>query len=113
MMELGLEYSCIQAIYKILVVQIASGTFLLEASLLSMEMFSNVVKKGLGLLATDSLMFEDKRTKPFVELYATNESKFFEDFGHAMRKVSVLNVKVGKKGEVRNRCDSFNNLDTN
>ncbi|CAI8587904.1 unnamed protein product [Vicia faba] len=95
MMELGLEYSCIQAIYKDFICAYIN------------------VKKGLGLLATDSLMFEDKRTKPFVELYATNESKFFEDFGHAMRKVSVLNVKVGKKGEVRNRCDSFNNLDTN
>ncbi|XP_058762053.1 peroxidase 31-like [Vicia villosa] len=77
------------------------------------NMYYKNVKRGLGLLATDSLMFEDKRTKPFVELYAENESKFFEDFGHAMRKVSVLNVKVGKNGEVRNRCDSFNNLDTN
>lgn len=77
------------------------------------NMYFKNVKSGLGLLATDSLMAVDNRTKPFVDLYAENQKKFFEDFGHAMRKVSVMNVKVGKAGEVRHRCDSFNELDVN
>jgi peroxidase len=77
------------------------------------NMYFRNLKRGLGLLATDSLMFEDKRTKPFVELYATNQTKFFEDFGQAMRKVSVLHIKAGKEGEIRNRCDNFNQLNTN
>ena len=77
------------------------------------NMYFKNLKKGLGLLATDSLMFEDKRTRPYVEMYAQDEKKFFEDFAHAMRKVSVLNVKVGKQGEIRHRCDTFNDLNAN
>ncbi|XP_027192657.1 peroxidase 6-like [Cicer arietinum] len=77
----------------------------------TMSAFNDVMTPGL--LATDSLMAVDNRTKPFVDLYAENQKKFFEDFGHAMRKVSVMNVKVGKAGEVRHRCDSFNELDVN
>lgn len=54
----------------------------------------------------------DERTKPLVDLYASNEKKFFEDFAQSMIKVSLMNVKTGKHGEVRRRCDAFNNLKT-
>ncbi|KAK7362029.1 hypothetical protein VNO77_04126 [Canavalia gladiata] len=74
------------------------------------NMYYKNLQKGMGLLATDSAMFVDKRTKPFVDMYAANQNKFFQDFAHAMEKVSVLNIKTGKKGEVRRRCDSFNQL---
>lgn len=77
------------------------------------NMYYRNLKKGLGLLATDSAMVEDKRTQPFVDMYASNQSKFFEDFAHAMNKVSVLRVKTGRDGEVRHRCDTFNALDNN
>ncbi|KAG0466722.1 hypothetical protein HPP92_017685 [Vanilla planifolia] len=66
--------------------------------------------KGLGLLATDQKMAADPRTAPFVRLYAANETAFFEDFSHAMQKLSHYGVKTGRKGEVRRRCDVFNNL---
>jgi peroxidase len=45
-------------------------------------------------------------------MYAANENKFFQDFAHAMEKVSVYNVKTGRKGEVRHRCDAFNSITT-
>jgi peroxidase len=66
----------------------------------------------LGLLDSDSALANDQRTKPYVDMYAANENKFFQDFAHAMEKVSVYNVKTGRKGEVRHRCDAFNSITT-
>ncbi|OIV98837.1 hypothetical protein TanjilG_08493 [Lupinus angustifolius] len=71
--------------------------------------FNNILK-GLGLLASDHLLGVDPRTRPIVEQYAKDEKVFFQDFANAMEKVSVFGVKTGHKGEVRNRCDQFNNL---
>ncbi|CAL5396174.1 unnamed protein product [Camellia sinensis] len=73
--------------------------------------FSNL-QKGLGLLASDQALLTDPRTKKYVDLYAADQNAFFNDFAHVMEKVSVYNVKTGKKGEVRHRCDAFNKLDT-
>ncbi|CAN6676048.1 unnamed protein product [Malus baccata var. baccata] len=71
--------------------------------------FQNL-QRGLGLLATDNALVTDPRTKPFVDLYAADQAKFFEDFGQAIQRVSLMKVKTGKHGEVRRRCDAFNNL---
>ncbi|CAL9105798.1 peroxidase 31-like [Musa acuminata AAA Group] len=68
--------------------------------------------RGLGLLASDTALAADPRTKSFVQLYAANQTAFFEDFSHAMEKLSVHGVKTGRKGEIRRRCDVFNNLST-
>ncbi|KAK7317577.1 hypothetical protein RJT34_01932 [Clitoria ternatea] len=74
------------------------------------NMYYRNLKSGLGLLATDSAMYGDQRTKPFVDMYANDQARFFKDFASVMEKLSVLHVKTGRKGEVRNRCDSFNQL---
>ncbi|KAL0922253.1 hypothetical protein M5K25_006224 [Dendrobium thyrsiflorum] len=66
--------------------------------------------KGLGLLATDQKIAADPRTAPLVKLYAENQTAFFEDFAHSMQKLSIYGVKTGRYGEVRRRCDAFNNL---
>lgn len=73
--------------------------------------YSNL-QNGLGLLATDQALAFDTRTKPLVDLYAENQSAFFDAFARAMEKVSVLGVKTGRKGEVRRRCDVPNSLQT-
>lgn len=72
------------------------------------NMYYQNLPRGLGLLASDNAMVKDPRTKPFVELYATNQTAFFNDFAHAMEKLSVYQIKTGRKGEVRHRCDQFN-----
>ncbi|KAL2344275.1 hypothetical protein Fmac_005560 [Flemingia macrophylla] len=76
--------------------------------------FDNVyfknLRRGLGLLASDSAMFGDPRTRPFVDTYANDQTKFFQDFSLALSKLSSLQVKTGSLGEVRTRCDSFNSL---
>ncbi|CAL0307995.1 unnamed protein product [Lupinus luteus] len=70
--------------------------------------YKNILK-GLGLMTSDYLLSVDPRTRPIVEEYAKDQQAFFVDFAKAMEKVSVLGVKTGNKGEVRNRCDQFNN----
>ncbi|XP_062220978.1 peroxidase 31-like [Phragmites australis] len=66
------------------------------------------LQRGLGLLSTDEELWTDPRTKPFVQLYAANATTFFDDFGRAMEKLSLLGVKTGADGEIRRRCDTYN-----
>ncbi|OAY47723.1 peroxidase 65 [Manihot esculenta] len=76
------------------------------------NMYYQNLPKGLGLLITDNLLMKDPRTKPIAELYAKDQTVFFTDFSDAMEKLSVLEVKSGTEGEVRNRCDQFNSIKT-
>lgn len=64
--------------------------------------------KGLGLLESDHGLFNDPRTKPYVELYARDQNEFFKAFARAMEKLSLYGIKTGRRGEVRRRCDAFN-----
>ncbi|KAL1569938.1 peroxidase [Salvia divinorum] len=74
--------------------------------------FANL-QNGLGLLASDQILASDPRTKPFVDAYAKDQNKFFQDFAKAMEKVGVLDIKTGDKGEVRKRCDTPNTTKLN
>ncbi|OVA14738.1 Plant peroxidase [Macleaya cordata] len=74
------------------------------------NMYYQNLERGLGLLASDNALIRDPRTKPFAELYATNQTAFFQAFSHAMEKLSVYGIKTGHKGEVRHRCDAFNSI---
>ncbi|KAG0471831.1 hypothetical protein HPP92_016377 [Vanilla planifolia] len=74
------------------------------------NMYYRNLLRGLGLLATDQKLAADPRTAPFVGVYAANQTAFFEDFAYTMQKLSVYGVKTGRQGEVRRRCDAFNNL---
>jgi peroxidase len=68
------------------------------------------LQRGFGLLASDSVLMSDPRTRPFVLRYALNQTAFFQDFAKAMQKLSLYRVLTGPEGEVRRRCDSFNNI---
>lgn len=76
------------------------------------NMYFKNLPRGLGLLSSDNALVKDPRTKPFVQLYASNQTKFFNDFSRAMEKLSLYGVKTGSDGEVRNRCDQFNTVST-
>ncbi|PON93332.1 Peroxidase [Trema orientale] len=76
------------------------------------NMYYQNLKRGLGLLKSDHALFKDPRTKPIIELYANDQKRFFDAFSHAMEKLSVHDVKTGRKGEVRRRCDAFNSIET-
>ncbi|KAK9277863.1 hypothetical protein L1049_027420 [Liquidambar formosana] len=76
------------------------------------NMYYQNLPRGLGLLASDHAMVVDRRTKPIAELYARNQTAFFEDFARAMEKLSIYGIKTGRMGEVRHRCDMFNSIQT-
>ncbi|KAK6913164.1 hem peroxidase [Dillenia turbinata] len=73
------------------------------------NMYFQNLPKGLGLLASDRAMYSDPRTRYHADLYAKDQNAFFEAFGKAMEKLSVYGVKLGENGEIRRRCDAFNN----
>ncbi|XP_010498932.1 PREDICTED: peroxidase 6-like [Camelina sativa] len=72
------------------------------------NMYYKNLKHGYGLLQSDHAIAFDNRTRSLVDLYAANETAFFDAFAKAMEKVSEKNVKTGKLGEVRRRCDQYN-----
>ncbi|XP_057950748.1 peroxidase 31-like [Malania oleifera] len=76
------------------------------------NMYFQNLPRGLGLLASDHAFVADPRTRPIVEQYAKDQKVFFDDFAHAMEKLSVYGIKTGRKGEVRHRCDAFNSIKT-
>lgn len=72
------------------------------------NMYFQNLPKGLVLLATDHTMATDPRTRQFTDLYAKNQSAFFEAFGRAMEKLGLYGIKTGRRGEIRRRCDALN-----
>ncbi|XP_073156110.1 peroxidase 31-like [Henckelia pumila] len=70
--------------------------------------YSNL-QKGLGLMSSDHALSSDPRTRGYVELYSRNQTSFFQAFATAMEKLSLYGVKTGTNGEIRRRCDAFNN----
>ncbi|XP_078443540.1 peroxidase 41-like [Wolffia australiana] len=74
------------------------------------NMYYRNLMRGMGLLATDQALAEDRRTRRYVRRYAGNQTAFFVDFARAVEKLSVYGVKTGRHGEVRRRCDQFNSL---
>lgn len=72
------------------------------------NMYYKNLKHGYGLLESDQAIAVDERTRTFVDLYAANETAFFDAFAKAMEKFSERNVKTEKLGDVRRRCDQYN-----
>ncbi|XP_010528275.1 PREDICTED: peroxidase 63-like [Tarenaya hassleriana] len=72
------------------------------------NMYFQNIPKGIGLLESDHGLGSDPRTRPFVELYARDQERFFKDFARAMQKLSLYGVKTGRRGEIRRRCDAIN-----
>ena len=76
------------------------------------NMYYKNLQRGLGLLLSDQAMLMDNRTRPFVDLFAANQTAFFDSFARSMEKLSVYKLKTNKDGEVRRKCDQFNTLQT-
>eukprot|EP01018_Ginkgo_biloba_P007562 Gb_11098 [translate_table: standard] len=70
--------------------------------------FYRNLPNGLGLLASDQILYTDLRSRGLVQAYATNQAAFFNAFVAAMDKLSTVGVKTGRQGDVRKRCDAFN-----
>ncbi|KAK4254285.1 hypothetical protein QN277_009688 [Acacia crassicarpa] len=68
--------------------------------------FSNL-GKGQGILQSDQVLWSDASTKPFVQRYLGGNI-FNVEFGKAMVKMSNIEVKTGKNGEIRKKCSAVN-----
>ncbi|GMH29168.1 hypothetical protein Nepgr_031011 [Nepenthes gracilis] len=75
-------------------------------------LFDNQYYKNLmaheGLFQSDSVLFDDQRTRTLVELFANDEGSFFDRWGESFFKLSSIGVKTGDEGEIRHSCSSTN-----
>ena len=74
--------------------------------------FDNVyyqnLQKGQGLFTSDQVLFNDARSKPTVNAWATNSQAFNQAFITAITKLGRVGVKTGNNGNIRRNCDAFN-----
>lgn len=74
--------------------------------------FDNVyyqnLQQGMGLFTSDQVLFEDSRSKPTVNQWASNSAAFQQAFSTAMTKLGRVGVKTGSNGNIRRDCSSFN-----
>ncbi|CAN6193215.1 unnamed protein product [Urochloa humidicola] len=61
-----------------------------------------------GLLASDQVLFADRRSRATVNYFAANQTAFFDAFVAAMAKLGRIGVKTGSDGEIRRVCTKVN-----
>jgi peroxidase len=61
-----------------------------------------------GLLASDQVLFTDRRSRPTVNHFAANNTAFQAAFVAAMAKLGRIGLKTGADGEVRRVCTKVN-----
>jgi L-ascorbate peroxidase len=67
-----------------------------DPSVFSNSYFSQLVElKGSILLQTDTAILDDPELRPYVELYASDEMRFWADFAEAYRRLSWLGNELG------------------
>lgn len=76
------------------------------------QIFDNVyfknLQRGMGLLSSDQILYTDHRSRPTVDLFASNKTAFEEAFVAAITKLGRVGVKKGKHGEIRRDCNFIN-----
>nr|XP_043639600.1 peroxidase 7-like [Erigeron canadensis] len=67
------------------------------------------LKKKMGLLSTDQLLYSDSRTKPITEALTFQSSLFSNQFSVSMVKLAnILDAKSQDNGEIRTHCNRVN-----
>ncbi|KAD5317444.1 hypothetical protein R6Q59_032780 [Mikania micrantha] len=74
--------------------------------------FENI-KRGRGVLESDSLLWSDPRTQKYVKRFIGAKrphrlTTFKKMFGKAMVKMSKIGLKTGNHGEIRRVCNKVN-----
>ncbi|CAO2820344.1 unnamed protein product [Amaranthus hypochondriacus] len=71
------------------------------------QYYSNLKAKQ-GLFQTDSVLFDDQRTRDLVEQFASDLNSFYEGWSDSFLKLSSIGIKTGGEGEVRQICSRIN-----
>lgn len=66
------------------------------------------LQQGKGLFTSDQVLFTDNRSKPTVNLFASNNNAFNQAFVTAMTKLGRVGVLTGNQGEIRRDCSRIN-----
>ncbi|KAL5200671.1 hypothetical protein ABZP36_021874 [Zizania latifolia] len=67
--------------------------------------FYQNLRIGRGLLGSDQTLYSDPRSRGTVDLYASNQGAFFNDFVNAITKLGRVGVKTAATGgEIRRDC---------
>ena len=67
------------------------------------------LKKNMGLLSTDQLLYSDPRTSPIVSALAAAPYIFKHQFAVSMAKLGNIEVLTGQdEGEIRTNCNFVN-----
>lgn len=85
----------------------AEQTFDTSRNTFDNDYFNALIRKA-GVLTSDQTLYGSTRTRGIVSSYALNQAMFFFDFQRAMIKMSLLDVKEGSQGEVRQNCRQIN-----
>jgi len=76
------------------------------------QLFDNQYFKDLiehkGLFQSDSVLFNDVRTKERVTEFANDQDGFFRSWSQSFVRLPMLGVKSGEDGEVRTSCSVIN-----
>ncbi|KAK7329392.1 hypothetical protein VNO77_23558 [Canavalia gladiata] len=67
------------------------------------------LKKKMGLLSTDQLLYSDPRTSPLVSALTASPFVFEHQFAVSMGKFGIVDVLTGQdEGEIRTNCNFVN-----
>ncbi|KAB1201368.1 Peroxidase 16 [Morella rubra] len=72
------------------------------------NMYYKNLQQGKGLFTSDQSLFTDKRSRKFVNLFASNNTAFERAFVAAITKLGRVGVRTGKQGEIRHDCSMVN-----
>lgn len=73
------------------------------------NMYYMNLKKKMGLLSTDQLLYSDPITSPLVSALVATPSVFKHQFAVSMAKFGNIEVLTGQdEGEIRTNCNFVN-----
>ena len=67
------------------------------------QYFRNL-RDGMGLLASDQVLYTDPRSRPTVDAWAQSSEAFSRAFVTAITKMGRIAVKTGAQGNIRRNC---------
>ncbi|CAN6209146.1 unnamed protein product [Urochloa humidicola] len=71
------------------------------------QYFKNL-QDGMGLLASDQVLYTDPRSRPMVDAWAKSSVAFNRAFVTAITKMGRIGVKTGAQGNIRRNCAVLN-----
>ncbi|XP_071742123.1 peroxidase 16-like [Rutidosis leptorrhynchoides] len=66
------------------------------------------LQQGKGLFTSDQVLFTDTRSRPTVNLFASDNNAFNQAFVNAITKLGRVGVLTGNQGEIRRDCNRVN-----